>query len=104
GFATYCEYLASWHFKGETEAEQVLTQMQHRVYEQHEGSVYVTDTADIHRLFDGRLTYAKAGAIVHTLRYVVGNDSLFFPAIRTYFDTYAFGVAGTEDLKSIMAS
>ncbi len=102
GFATYCEYLANHYFKGEEAAMLHLEQMQNRVYEQMDGSVYVTDTADIYRLFDGRLTYSKAGAILHTLRYAIGNDSLFFPAIRDYLAAYAFGTATTNDLQKTL--
>ncbi len=103
GFATYSEYLANHYFKGEEAAMLHLEQMQNRVYEYMDGAVYVADTSDIYRLFDGRLTYAKAGAVLHTLRYIIDNDSLFFPAIRHYLAAYAFGTATTEDLNNILS-
>ncbi len=102
GFATYGEYLAVRHFKGPEAAFEKLKQIQNRVYITPGGSVYVKDTADLNRLFDGRLTYSKAGAVVHMLRYYLGNDSLFFPALRAYLDRHAFGVASTEDFKWVM--
>jgi len=61
--------------------------------------VYVYDTTDIFRVFDGRLTYNKGGAVLHTLRFLIGDDSLFFRSLRDYLHAHAFGTAGTEDLK-----
>jgi len=64
------------------------------------GSVFVYDTTDVFRLFDGRLSYTKGGMLVHMLRYILGND-VFFKAIRSYLDDphLAYGYARTSDLK-----
>ncbi len=48
-----------------------------------DGSVYVADTTDIMRLFSSRLSYNKGAYLLHTLRWVVG-DEVFFTAIRNY--------------------
>jgi aminopeptidase N len=47
------------------------------------GSVFVTDTMDIPRLFDARLTYSKAAMLLHMLRWKIGDDN-FFTALRNY--------------------
>lgn len=64
------------------------------------GSVYVWDTSDVNRLFDGRLTYTKGSMLVHMLRYLLGDDP-FFKAIRNYLNdpALAYGYARTADLK-----
>jgi len=46
-------------------------------------------------------TYAKAAWVYHMMRRMVG-DSLFFPALRAYFQHYRYGAAETEDLLSVL--
>jgi aminopeptidase N len=48
-----------------------------------DGSVFVTDTMNIPRLFDARLTYSKAAMVLHMLRWKIGDDH-FFTALRNY--------------------
>lgn len=48
-----------------------------------DGSVFVTDTLDIPRLFDARLTYSKAAMLLHMLRWKLGDDH-FYTALRNY--------------------
>ena len=38
---------------------------------------------DENRIFDGRLSYDKGAAIIHNLRFEVGNDSIFFQIFKT---------------------
>ncbi|WKZ65503.1 MAG: M1 family aminopeptidase [Flavobacteriales bacterium] len=47
------------------------------------GSVLVTDTLSIPRMFDGRLTYAKGAYLLHMLRWVCGDEA-FFAALNNY--------------------
>jgi aminopeptidase N len=49
------------------------------------GSVLVTDTMDIGRLFDGRLTYAKGAFVLHMLRWVCGDEA-FFQGVNNYLN------------------
>ncbi|RYZ47873.1 MAG: T9SS type A sorting domain-containing protein [Sphingobacteriales bacterium] len=64
------------------------------------GSVYVSDTTNINRIFDSRLTYSKGGMLLHMLRWVVG-DSAFFAATRNYLNdpALAYKYALTADFK-----
>ncbi|MBL0340788.1 MAG: M1 family metallopeptidase [Bacteroidetes bacterium] len=68
---------------------------------QNDGSVLCTDTLDINRLFDGRLTYVKGAMILHQVRWVIG-DSAFYAGINSYLTdvTCAYEFARTSDLKS----
>lgn len=63
------------------------------------GSVLVTDTNDLARLFDSRLTYAKGAFVLHMLRWVCGDEA-FFQGINAYLDDPALrnGSAVTEEL------
>ncbi|HYE55515.1 MAG TPA: M1 family aminopeptidase, partial [Chitinophagaceae bacterium] len=64
------------------------------------GSVYVPDTTDFRRIFDGRLSYNKGAYVVHMLRWVLG-DSALFKGLRQYLNDPAlsFGFAVTSDLQ-----
>jgi aminopeptidase N len=49
------------------------------------GSVYCSDTTDISRIFDGRLSYKKGSYILHMLRYQIGDDA-FFSGVNSYLN------------------
>ena len=69
------------------------------------GSVYCADTANINRLFDSRLSYAKGALVLHQLRWLMG-DAAFFTALNNYLHDpgLAYGFARTENLKSHLES
>lgn len=64
-----------------------------------DGSVYVEDTTDVARLFSGRLSYNKGAYLLHTLRWVIG-DEVFFTAVRNYVNDpmLAYRFATLNDL------
>ena len=104
GFATYLsglcyEHLAPdlWIRFREVRIDQIISSPG--------GSVFCTDTTDISRLFNSRLSYAKGGMILHQLRLIMG-DQAFFTALNKYlFDvSLAYGFARTENLKSHLES
>jgi aminopeptidase N len=101
GFASYTEYLYVAHFRGPIDAFNNMLSKHNNVLQDTFGSVYVNDTTSVSRIFDGRLTYDKGASIVHTLRFVFNNDSLFFHALRTYQSQFGDGTALTTDLKNI---
>lgn len=67
------------------------------------GAVFVTDTTDVSRLFDARLTYSKAALVLHNLRWLIGDEA-FFEACNNYLnDPIArYGFATTAILKRHM--
>ena len=62
------------------------------------GSVWVDDTTNVNRIFDGRLTYTKGSHLLYMLRWKLG-DSIFIKGMRRYFNdsSIAFGFAKTDD-------
>ncbi|HEX7585976.1 MAG TPA: M1 family aminopeptidase, partial [Prolixibacteraceae bacterium] len=48
-----------------------------------DGSVYVSDTANVSRLFNGRLTYTKGAYVLHMLRWEMGDEK-FFQGMKDY--------------------
>jgi len=51
-------------------------------------------------LFDYSMEYAKGAWVLHMLRWVMG-DSLFFPMMRAYADSFAYGNAVVSDFQRI---
>jgi aminopeptidase N len=99
GFASYTEYLAAKYLNSPANALNVLNGM-HTSAKAGIGSVYVTDTSDVNRIFSSALTYEKGGSAVRVLHYILG-DSLFFNMCRTYFDRFGNGNASTADLAQV---
>lgn len=65
------------------------------------GSVYCTDTTNIDRIYDYRLTYLKGAMLLHMLRWKMG-DAAFFSGIQHYFadPERKHHFALTDDLKA----
>ncbi|MCB0848302.1 MAG: T9SS type A sorting domain-containing protein [Bacteroidetes bacterium] len=98
GFATYFEGLtkeryfpAQWYSWKSQKISNITSQP--------DGSVKCTDTTDVSRIFNGRLTYDKGSYLLHMLRWKLG-DAVFFQALRDYLNDPAlkFGYAKTPDL------
>jgi aminopeptidase N len=98
GFASYGEYLAFEHFRSLTAAQAKMLNVHNDVLTDPTAMVYFTDTTNVNRIFDSRLTYNKGSAVVHTLRFVLG-DSLFFNGLKNFQQNFSFSTASITDLK-----
>ena len=100
GFASYTEYLMEAHFNpGDEDA--FMADVHDNVMSSPSGSVWVEDSLNTGRIFSGRLTYDKGSAIIHTLRFLVNNDAVFYNILETFQNQYAGGTARTSDFKAI---
>ncbi len=99
GFATYLSY---FYFEKKDAAGHStrLKNLGNNITSQPRGSVWVNDTNNVNRIFDGRLSYFKGAYLVHMLRWVLG-DTLFFKGIQQYMKDakITYGFARTDDLK-----
>jgi aminopeptidase N len=100
GFATFTEYVALENLFPGKEKEWLISEMNRA--KQANGTVFVNDSFDVGTLFDGNSSYAKGGMVVHMLRNLINNDSIFFLGLRNYLAAYAFGSARTPNFKEIM--
>ncbi|MFZ4544682.1 MAG: M1 family aminopeptidase, partial [Saprospiraceae bacterium] len=100
GFATYLSGLCYERFFKNTYWGQFKAGRINSVVSAPDGSVWVDDTTQVNRIFNGRLSYAKGAMVLHMLRWELG-DQVFFQAIRNYLNdpdrSYAF--AQTKHLK-----
>lgn len=106
GWASYAEYLCDQYLpgiSGQTATTNMLN-AHNSIMSQVGGSAYFTnaDTMNASVIFSSRLTYDKGSAIIHSLRYEINNDSVFFPAIRAFQNAYAFSSASVIDFKNFM--
>lgn len=101
GFASYAEYLFYSRFRGESVARTRLNNFHTKLLAPNNagGTVYVDDTTNIDRIFEGKLSYNKAAAVIHMLRFELNNDSVFFSVLKTFLKKYQWGTASTDDFK-----
>lgn len=99
GFATYLSALVYEHLRPEEWPVWKETFVKN-ITNSPGGSVFVTDTGSVNRIFNYRLSYQKGSYLLHMLRWVLG-DKAFYTGIRNYFNDPAIanGFATTSQLK-----
>jgi aminopeptidase N len=103
GFASYGEYLMLENlYAGQQNGH--MNDVHTSVMDAPNGSVYVLDSLNEGRIFNGRLSYDKGAGIVHTMRYLVNNDNLFFSTLRQFQSAYKDSTATGLDLRNFMSN
>ena len=100
GFASYTEYLMEEQFNPGNEGGFMLN-VHDNVMSQPGGSVWVEDSLNTGRIFNGRLTYNKGSAIIHTLRFLINDDAIFYSILQTFQTQYGGSTARATDFKAI---
>lgn len=102
GFATYANGLVIEHLKPD-EYDAWKANRISSVTRQPGGSVFVADTLNRSRIFDGRLSYNKGACVLHMLRWIIGDDD-FFEGISNYLNDpeHSFSYAHTNEFIQIM--
>jgi hypothetical protein len=59
---------------------------------------------DEDRIFSSRLSYDTGAAIIHTLRFEMQSDAVFFQTLKNYQNTFKNNVASATDFKSVAES
>lgn len=103
GFASYAEYLMLQALYPGQEGNH-MNQVHQSVMSQPGGSIWVLDSLNEARIFNGRLSYDKGAGFIHTLRYLIQNDSLFFAALQDFQSTFANETATGFDFKNHVAN
>lgn len=105
GFASYTEHLVAQYLDPINFAAN-LTAAHNAVMAQPGGSVFFTgsDTMSTSRIFSSRLSYDKGGAIIHSLRFLTNNDSLWFQTLRGFQNTYKNSTASAIDFQNYYQS
>ena len=100
GFATYLTGLAREFLQTEADFFNWKRDRVIHITSHTGGSVWVSDTTNVLRVFDSRLSYSKGAMLLHMLRWKLGDD-VFFRAIRNYINApeLEYDYAYTNDLQ-----
>ncbi|HPO66390.1 MAG TPA: M1 family aminopeptidase [Bacteroidales bacterium] len=101
GFATYLSYLAHEKFFPNTASDWLLSCLNLALRDSL-ATIYIPDDRvyDPLRIFSYTNTYMKGAYFLHTLRYFVGSDEIFFAVWKSFLQKFAFRNAGVEDFKA----
>jgi aminopeptidase N len=102
GFATYSYYIGLENLTSFLDAQQWMFETHNDIMSLPNGSIYIpfSDVYNENRIFDYRLTYQKGAAIIHTIRYIINNDSVFYSMLKSFLQHYSFGNATGNDFKN----
>lgn len=104
GFASYCEYLA-YEFTGqEASAKTWLATAYDRARTMPSGAVYLTPSEALNesRIFNSALSYKKGAALLHMLRREIGDDEIFFGALRRFLTEFGDSTATGLDFLDVV--
>ena len=101
GFATYAEALTREHFDGQAVFDAWKEESNDYITSSPDGAVYVQDTTDVWRIFDGRLSYRKGAMVLNMLRLKMG-DFIFFQGLKNYVVHKNFQYVHTVDFRTEM--
>ena len=105
GFATYSNYLAQEFIHGWESGRDFISKAQNSAISQPGGSTYIPEGQisqdNQWRIFDGRLSYNKGAAIIHTLRHEIQDDEVFFDVLKTFQKEFTDSTATGDDFKRI---
>ncbi len=99
GFASYSEYLMLYNLYSPSTAQNNMQNVHNNVMSQPGGSTWVADSLNENAIFNGRLVYDKGGAIVHTLRYIINDDEVFFDLLKAFQVQFANSTATGLEFK-----
>ena len=105
GFAQYFAALYAEHERGSEQFAAVLRQMRRTAMDQSSNGPISLGYRLGHLKGDSRifraLVYNKGAMVLHMLRRLVGDDA-FFRGLRTFYSTWRYKKAGTDDFRAAM--
>lgn len=104
GFGMYGGYLGEEKFGLPGSAEAWLEKTRNEAIPPNCGSVCVPENSLLNpaRIFNWKLTYCKGSLLVHMIRYILDDDSLFFLVLQNYIEEYGNGTSVLDDFKNTL--
>jgi aminopeptidase N len=101
GFATYSEALYMEHLRGYDAYQMYL-----KIYSWFiKNKRPVIGPSDVNYWdYKDADVYMKGALVLHTLRNILNDDTLFFNIIKTFYKTYAYKIVTTDDFVNIVSS
>ncbi len=104
GFATYCEALWAEHKEDTSGYHSYMRDiMDYYLWYEPYPPYPVYDPGSSGSELFSVVTYEKGASVLHMLRHILG-DSIFFTALREYYNTFKYKNAVTNELKEIFES
>ncbi len=102
GFAEYGDGLLTQEIYGESSFKNWKEDYVWYITDAPNGSVWNPEPENENRIFNYRLTYAKASMMVHLIRYIINDDELFFQSLKNYLSDpqFSYGYATTPGFKA----
>lgn len=98
GFASYCEAVYDEHITGRLPGVYMGQNFSSAL--SGNANLYPIYNPPMSLIYDYSMEYAKGAWVLHMLRWVMGESS-FWPMMRAYADSFAYGTAVTADLQRI---
>lgn len=104
GFASYTEYLAEQYLVSQASADAWIVDAHSFADNQPMGSVYIplADATNENRIFSKDLSYKKGGSIIHSIRFMLNNDTIFFKTLTDFQNMYKDSVATGIDFRDLL--
>lgn len=105
GWAVFCEFITEESLYGTAAMQDYIRTMLASVLRfahVDDGGFYPVGNVP-HHITYGTTVYDKGALVAHTLRNHIG-DSLFFPALKQYFDSLTYGNASNEEMRDILSA
>jgi hypothetical protein len=98
------EFIAAQVLLGQEKADEWMNNAMSIALGETTGSVYVPeeDVEDTYRLFDRGLTYKKGAILLHTIRFILDDDPLFFLTLQSFLEQFGSGLALGSDFQAIL--
>ena len=103
GFASYSEYVMLENLYPAFDSRAWMSQTHGSVINQPGGSTWVEDSLNVGRIFNNRLSYDKGAAIIHTMRFLMNDDDLFFQTLQNFQADFADSTAIGLDIRDALA-
>lgn len=97
GFATYADALWQEHVGGQTALDARMEYFKNEYFDEDASSRFPVYDPEF---MWGATVYEKGAWVLHMIRYLLG-DVVFFDAVQTYYQTFAYENATTDDLKAV---
>ncbi|WP_240612553.1 M1 family aminopeptidase [Brumimicrobium salinarum] len=101
GFASYSSYLML-EYLYPNEAFPEMMNIHNNVMSYSYGSIWKVDSLNESSIFDGRLTYDKGAAFVHTLRFMMNDDTLFYQTLKQFLSDFKDSTATGLDFRDYL--
>ena len=102
GFATFCEAIWGESWGGYEWYMNIIRSKADGYFFNSPNEIPIYDPP-FNNPFNYATTYAKPGCVIHMLRRIINNDTLFFNSLRDYTNAFAYSTAATDDFQEYMS-